>query len=159
MKKYRAFAGVLVLLIVVIVVARVVYPRSSLAFAYELIRTIPREERRILYHIDHHALATDLRRFAAQERWNNPNKSETPDFFYGNDPKLPASVREFHPGWIQINDDRIDFGCGQAVWDKSQSFGISVWRGGLEGHGTKKLADGVWFYSEDGHVPSRFSFP
>ena len=47
----------------------------------------------------------------------------------------------------------------QSVWDKSLSFGISVWREGLKGYGTKKLTDGVWFYSEDERVPSRFSFP
>jgi len=145
-------------LILAIVVAGVLYSRP-LALVYELIRTIPREERRILYGVDHETLAKELRKFAAQERWNNPNKSETPDFFHGNDPRLPASLRQFHPGWIQINDDRIDFGCGQSVWDKSLSFGISVWRDGLEGFGTKKLGNGVWFYSEDGRVPSRFSFP
>jgi hypothetical protein len=126
---------------------------------YEMVRTIPREERRVLYQMDHAALAIELRRFAAERRWNNPIKSTTSDFFYGNDSKLPEQLRQFRPGWIQINDDRIDFGCGQSVWDKSLSFGISVWREGLEGHGTKKLANGVWFYSEDGRVPSRFSFP
>jgi hypothetical protein len=126
---------------------------------YSMTREIPGEERRVFYDIDHNALARELRPFAAERRWNNPNKASSADFFYGDDPQVPARLREFKPGWIQISDDRIDFGCGKAVWDKSLSFGISVWREGLEGHGTKKLAAGVWFYSEDGNVPSRFSFP
>jgi hypothetical protein len=132
---------------------------SAVFLVYQMVRTIPREERRILYHIDHNVLAAELRRFAAERKWNNNNNTQPVEFFYGDDPSLPARLRLFRPGWIQINDDRVDFGCGQAVWDKSLSFGISVWRAGLEGYGTKRLADGVWFYSEDGRVPFRFSFP
>ncbi len=137
----------------------VIYFRRPVALVYQLARIIPGEEKRILYDVDHKELAAELREFAAERRWNNWNRSPASDFFYGNDLKLPEELRQFRPGWIQIDDDRIDFGCGQSVWDKSLSFGISVWRKGLEGYGTKKLADGVWFYSEDGRVPSRFSFP
>jgi hypothetical protein len=158
-KRYRSFVVVCSLLILVGGLTAAIYFRRPIALVYELARIIPGEEKRVLYHIDHETLARELRAFAAEQRWNNPKMSTAVDFFYGDDPKLPAQLRQFRPGWIQISDDRIDFGCGQSVFDKRLSFGISVWRVGREGYGTKKLADGVWFYSEDGHVPSRFSLP
>jgi hypothetical protein len=158
-KRARTYSIVCSLLILLVLISVLLYFRFPIALAYSAARDIPSEEKRILYRIDHKALAQELRRFAALERWNNPNRPETADFFYGDDPKLPDSVRQFRPGWIQVSDDRVDFGCGRAVFDQSTSFGISVWHEGLEGHGTKKLTDGVWFYAEDGHVPSRFSFP
>ena len=159
MKRFRTYSVVCTSLILLVLFGVLVYFRFPIALAYSAVRDIPSEEKRILYHIDRKALAEQLRGFAGRQRWNNANRSQAADFFYGDDPKLPDSVRQFRPGWIQISDERIDFGCGRAVFDLSKSFGISVWREGLEGHGTKKLANGVWFYAEDGRVPSRFSFP
>jgi hypothetical protein len=143
MKRLRKYLLACLLSIVVALICFLAYFRLPIAFVYLAAREIPSEEKRILYHMDHKALAQELRGFAAQERWNNANRSQAADFFYGDDSKLPDSVRQFRPGWIQINDERIDFGCGRAVLDLSKSFGISVWREGLEGHGTKKLANGV----------------
>lgn len=120
---------------------------------YKWGRVIPDEENRVLYHVDHTKLAASLREFAAKQRWNNPDALRTPNFYYVDDPSLPVAVRDVHPSWVQINDERVDCGFGQIVREKSLSFGISVWRPGLEGYGAKKLADGVWFYAEDGRVP------
>jgi hypothetical protein len=133
--------------------------RWPLYLVYEAASANPQKERTLLYHTDHAELASELRRFAADRRWNKPDKKDTRDFYYGNDPALPRAVRALGPCWVEIKDDRVDLGCGEAVFDESRSFGISVWREGLPGWGTKKLADGVWFYADNGRVPSRFGFP
>src|SRR5206468_1454199 len=110
--RHRSYAVACSLLILAVALTAIIYFRRPIFLVYRLSRIIPNEERRILYHVDHNALAVELRRFAAEQRWNSPNKSKPADFFYGDDPKLPDSLRQFRPGWIQINDDRIDFGCG-----------------------------------------------
>ena len=63
---------------------------ETMFLVYEMVRTIPREERRILYYIDHNALAAELRSFAAERKWNNGNNAKPVEFFYGDDPSLPA---------------------------------------------------------------------
>lgn len=136
-----------------------IYFRFPIYFAYKMASEIPERERKILYHVDHRSLAANLRKFAAERKWNNPDRRSQSDFFYGDDSALPAALRDLEPSWVQIKDDHIDFGYGVVARERSLSFGISVWREGLPGSGTKELEDGVWFYSEDGRVPSRFSFP
>ena len=136
-----------------------IWLRLPLFLVYEAASTNPRCERQLLYHTDHKELAAELRRFGAERRWNNPDHKAASDFYYGGDPALPPAVRALGQCWVEIKDDRVDVGCGQAVFDTTRSFGISVWREGLPGWGIKKLGEGVWFYSDKGRVPSRFGFP
>lgn len=137
-----------VITIVIIIVALGVWLREPLYMIYKTRNYFAEKETTLLYYAKHKGLATELRRFAEEQRWGRADKSPEPDFYYGDDPKLPALVRAVHPSWVQISDDRIDLGCGDVTWIGSRSFGISVWRTGIEGWGAKKLGEGVWFYSD-----------
>jgi hypothetical protein len=161
MKTVKTAALTAVVMIVGILLAFAIFFWRPIFLIYSMIREVPVKEKALLYKTEHEQLAVALRRFAAEQRWNNPEKenSQQRDFFYGDDQNLPAAVRALKPSWVEITDDRVDVGCGLAIWDVSRSFGISVWRSGLPGWGTKKLAEGMWFYSDDNRVPSRLSFP
>lgn len=131
--------------------------REPLYLVYKMRASVPEKQRRILYQTDSNAVAGAVRRFAAEQRWSVLDKTNSPpDFYYGDDQRVPASIRALEPSWVEIDDDHVDIGCGLFVREQGHSFGISVWRDGVEGSGTKKLGSGIWYYSEDGKIPSRF---
>jgi len=113
-------------------------------------RLVLERERQLLYGIDHKTLASELRKFASEQRWSRSIRNADPDAFGTSNPATPAALRILKPSAIWIFDDRIQFDCGGPFSD----FGIVVFPEGTEGTGTKQLANGVWFYSEDGRVPS-----
>jgi len=113
-------------------------------------RLVVERERHLLYDIDHKALAAELRKFANEQRWSRRIRNADPDAFGTSNPATPTSLRILKPSAIWIFDDRIQFDCGGTFFD----FGIVVFPEGTEGTGAKKLADGVWFYSENGRAPS-----
>jgi hypothetical protein len=145
--------------ILVILLLLCVWLREPLYIAYKMRTEFGEKQRKLLYHTNHKHLATELRRFATERRWDNEGKKATPDFYYGDDPALPPALKALGPSWVEINDDRIDVGCGGFVREQGHSFGISVWREGLAGSGVKKLEEGMWFFSDDEHIPGRFHFP
>jgi len=107
-------------------------------------------ERELLYNINHEVLASELRNFANEKRWNRPMTNDDSDCFHKSD-RIPPSLQILNPSQICVFDDRVEYDCGGAFL----SFGIAVFRQGFPGHGTKKLGDGIWFYAEDGRVPPR----
>ena len=134
--------------LLVLIVIYVVWRGTSGMFIMH--RLVLERERQLLYDIDHRTLASELRKFANEQRWSRSVRNADPDAFGTSNPATPASLRILKPSAIWIFDDRIQFDCGGPFSD----FGIVVFLEGTEGTGTKKLADGVWFYSEDGHFPS-----
>ena len=130
------------------VVGRIIVP--PLYFAYAMHREIGERERQLLYRINHKVFASELRDFARVHRWNFPSESEGFDYFRGTDPDVSPELRALAPSVIRIFNDRIEFECGGAFL----SFGIVAFREGLRGSGTKELGDGIWFYAEDGVVPT-----
>lgn len=112
--------------------------------------SITQREKEILYTLDHEALASELRQFAATERWNKDVVDAEGDFFRGDEPGVPTCLRILKPNEIRIFDDRIEFSCGGPLLD----FGIVVYRKGLPGEGLKRLGDGIWFYSGDKKYPT-----
>jgi hypothetical protein len=133
---------------------------SPLAFVIGLRHAINQRERGLLYDTDHAVLAQIMREFATDRQWasGQPTKSEfgPPEFgpliaFGASDQSLPPALRVLKPSRIIIFDDRIELEFGGAFLH----FGIRAFRPGLPGNGTKRLGEGVWFYSEDGYVPSR----
>src|SRR5438874_497651 len=113
-------------------------------------RLVLERERQLLYDVDHKTLASELQRFANEQRWSRNIRNADPDAFGTSNPATPASLRILKPSAIWIFDDRIQFDCGGPFLD----FGIVVFPEGTEGTGAKRLAAGVWFYSDDGRVPS-----
>jgi hypothetical protein len=127
---------------------------SPLAFVIALRHSINQRERGLLYQTDHAALAQIMREFATDRQWasGQPTKSEFDPLaaFRASDESLPPALRVLKPSGILIFDDRIELEFGGAFLH----FGIRAFRPGLPGNGTKRLGDGIWFYSEDGYVPS-----
>src|SRR5207244_6490411 len=66
--RHRSYAVACSLLILAVALTAIIYFRRPIFLVYRLSRIIPNEERRILYHVDHNALAVELRRFAAEQR-------------------------------------------------------------------------------------------
>jgi hypothetical protein len=111
---------------------------------------ITKKEQVILYSVDHAALGTILREFASVHRWSSAQTSGAEmTFLHGDEPSLSPGLRILKPSSVRIYDDQIDLEFGGALLH----FGISAFRPGLPGQGTKNLGDGLWFYSEDGRVP------
>jgi hypothetical protein len=131
--------------------AFVVFERPVALFTYYLVRhrvDIALKERQLANPRYAAALAGDLRQFAREQRWDHPEKTnQSADFYYENDSRLPGSIGLLKPSWVQISDERIDISCGDIEHEAALSFGLRVWRDPkAEGYGTKKVADGVWYY-------------
>ena len=105
-------------------------------------------ERQLLYEIDHAEFASVVRRFAAENGWNQDRV--WPVYFEKTDTRVPMVLRGLGFSILNIYDDRVDVDFGGPFL----SFGISVFRDDADGYGTKKLGDGVWFYAEDGRIPA-----
>jgi hypothetical protein len=66
-------------------------------------------------------------------------------FFWGEDASLPDSLRLLKPSAGKITADEFQLEFGGTFLH----FGVRAFRPGLTGSGTKRLADGFWFYAED----------
>lgn len=114
-------------------------------------RLIRNGEHQLVYDIDHEILAKELRRFGNELRWSRQMHDSEPASFDPNDPAIPSALRILKPSGITIYDDRVEYDCGSPFL----AFGIVVFREGVPGTGSRKLGDGIWFYSADGNVPAR----
>ncbi|SRR5579884_4200416 len=139
---------VALIVIAVLICARV--PWGALAFASVSDRLDREAERQLLYNVNHAVLASELRSFANEKRWSKPVTGSDSDCFHKSDP-IPPSLKVLDPSQICVFDDRVEYDCGGPFL----SFGIVVFRQGLAGHGTKNLGNGIWFYAEDGRIPSQ----
>ncbi|HSI12115.1 MAG TPA: hypothetical protein VK961_08730 [Chthoniobacter sp.] len=124
---------------------------GPLSFVFGLDRSIAERQKIILYQIDHPSLAVLLRDFAARQRWSAAQPPQDSAFLYADDPAVPPALKLLRPSSVRINDESIDLEFGGALLH----FGISAFRPGLAGSGTKQLGEGLWFYSENGRYPSK----
>jgi len=122
-----------------------------LYFVYELDKTIKGKQKLILYGLDHEIIANELRKFGSETRWSRPTSINRFDYYEGEDPALPVVVRGLGPSAVRVYDDKVEFDCGGAFLN----FGLIVYRPGIEGKGTKKLGEGLWFFSQNGYVPPK----
>jgi hypothetical protein len=124
-----------------------VYAYFEIQFS-SLKRRISSEQAWILYHVDHKVLARETRNFAKQ-RLAQHGRGLVGDVLKSDDPHVPAPLAVLKPRSIAILDGYVRLEFGGALLH----FGIIVYDEGLEGPGTKKLGEGVWFYSENGRYP------
>jgi len=129
----------------------------AIAIALSSSDEITRRERELLYHTDHAAVLAACREvFANQGKyrtnpaWNgmSPARTDLPD---PADPNIPAAIKKLLPADIRIGRDnvRIELGGGFL------HYGLIGYQPGAPGEGTLKLREGLWYYAEDGNVPSR----
>lgn len=145
--KLRDYSTDLLIVFVVIAGAGVLwltfFSENPFSFVIRMQQVITQKKRFLLHKIDHHALAQELRDLAEQQGWKDVD-------FNKDDPRLPAHVRSLKPSAVYIRNDHIiiDFGGPFDAMD------IRAFKPGLEGYGTKKLGDGLWFYARSGSGPS-----
>jgi len=137
------------LIVLLTFAAALFVPWKDYVAPFVIRRLIQDEKRELLYHINHDALARELRKFADQMRWGRSVKHSDPESFDARDPIIPPALGILKATVITIHDDRIEYQFGGLF----ANFGIVVFRDGNPGTGTKKLGDGIWFYSADGKVP------
>jgi hypothetical protein len=141
-----------------LLVVVLVFERPLALFAYYTIRHragIALKERWLANPRSAAAVAADLRRFAQEQRWDHPDKQGTAaELYYHDDARFTEAIKRLEPSWIQISDERIDMSCGEITHEGAFSFGLSVWRDpNAVGYGTKKIADGVWYYQQQYEYP------
>jgi hypothetical protein len=103
---------------------------------------VNQQERFLCFEIDHAVVAETLRSFADQQKW-----AETG--FDKDDPRVPAALRVLKPSAIFVHPDYIALDFGGSFFEMD----IRVFKPGESGSGTKKLAEGLWLYTEDGSYP------
>ena len=123
-------------------------PPFNFVFGLSSINT--KQQRAILYHLDHASLSVVLREFAAQQRWSSPASGQQPLLFRSDEQAIPVTLRVLKPSSIRIDDDQIHLEFGGALLH----YGISAFRPGLHGSGTKQLGEGIWFYADNGRYPN-----
>ena len=95
--------------------------------------------------LDAESVAADMRKFAREVRWDKPPAANRAISVRHDSPDFPKELRRTKASAIIVRDDRVELEFGGTFIH----FGIVVFREG-DGHGLKRLAGGVWFYSEDG---------
>jgi hypothetical protein len=99
---------------------------------------------------NHDVLASEIRGFGYANGWRGTHNGLGFEYFLKSDPEVPEHLRTLNPTIIRVFPERIEFDFGGAFL----SFGLWIFRDGAEGEGTKRLGNGIWFYAEDGRVPS-----
>ena len=142
--KIISFLGLLL-----IGVVAVCYLATPMSLVFGLKNYAMQRQRQLIYEIDHATLAAEARAFADQRRSRPGFVDSEPQILWWGDPDIPASLRVLKPTSIGIFQNRIQLEFG----GPPLHYGIVIFNTDLEGGGTKKLAKGVWFYSENGRYP------
>jgi hypothetical protein len=147
MRHGKAILGIT---ISVALIGFVIYFSGAFRFAWAIHASNEATKRQVIYHINHAALAQEVRKFAEQKRSETVVAPAAPLLMWEGDPDLPASLKILKCSSVSIFPDRVRLEFGGPFLH----FGIMIFNKGYPGEGNKQLADGVWFYSEDGRVPS-----
>jgi hypothetical protein len=84
------------------------------------------------------AMAQCLRNFAQQQEWHEGA------VFNRGDARLPSCIRTLDINGVSIEHDYVALDFGSPF----QLMELRAFRPGATGYGTKKLADGFWFYTQ-----------
>ena len=115
---------------------------SPLFFVIYMRHLVNQQERFLCFEIDHTIVADALRSFAEQQKWAEAG-------FDKNDPRVPASLRVLKPSAIFVHPEYVALDFGGPFFEMD----VRAFKPGVTGTGTKKLADGLWLYTEDGSYP------
>jgi hypothetical protein len=103
---------------------------------------VNQKERFLCFEIDQAIVAENLRNFAEEQKWVEIG-------FNKDDPRVPAVLRVLKPSAIFVHPDYVALDFGGPFFEMD----IRAFKPGVAGNGTKKLVEGLWFYSEDGSYP------
>jgi hypothetical protein len=94
-----------------------------------------RERDRVLYHSDHQAIRAACRDLMAKYAG---------EYIDRDDPCLPDVLRELGTSYVSVSKDivRVELHGG------FDHYGVLAFPEGVEGHGDRKLMEGLWYYTE-----------
>lgn len=102
-------------------------------------------EKKLLYEVDHEAIAKEARRFAASLNWarTSPNRK----IFLRDDDltTVPATISSLKPSSVIISPDSVHIELGGAL----QHQGLTVFREAKGGTGTVEVGKGIWYTSDN----------
>jgi len=113
-------------------------------FVFIYMRHLINQQKRLLFfNVDHEIVTENLRQFGEEQKWAERG-------FDKNDLKNPPALRVFKPSAVFVHPDSVSLDFGGPFFQRE----ICAFKTGVTGQGTKKFAEGLWFYSEDGGYPS-----
>src|SRR2546429_1235474 len=98
---------ILGLTITVALAGLVIYFSDAFRFVRAIHSSNEAVKRQILYHVDHAALAAEMRKFAEQQRLEKPITSVAPLWIRDSDPDFPSSLKILKPSSVSVFPDRI----------------------------------------------------
>ena len=102
-------------------------------------RTVKAKERQLLYQTDSQKLLAACREICDKKLTGGPTN-----------PAMPAIIRSLKPNYVGVGDNEVDLEFGGGFFH----YGVTAFRPGVRGAGTKEIIPGLWFYAENGKVPS-----
>jgi hypothetical protein len=93
------------------------------------------QREKLIYESDHQAILAACRELMA--KW--PDQAMD-----GEDTRLPKAIQEIRPRWVRVGSESVTV----ELHGGFDHYGVIAFPKGLEGCGTKKLIDGLWYYTE-----------
>jgi hypothetical protein len=110
-------------------------------------RVIDAKQASLIYRIDHGALASCAR--ASVWPADTAVDPLAVGLYNKGDARVPDALWIAKASRILVAEDRVRMEYGGALLH----YGIAIFPKGQIGEGTRMLADGVWFYSDNGRYP------
>ena len=148
--KLRLSVAAAIVFVVMLFLLPTVFHKARLRVLAWIVQHEITKKERIVLASDVNSIASEVRAFAGSRRWSLTKGDPSPDRFSSRTTQMPKSLSRLEPLTMWIFDDRVEIDCGGPL----ASFGLVIFREGVEGNGTEKLADGVWYFSDNGQLPS-----
>ncbi|MFZ1219438.1 MAG: hypothetical protein WAO00_09100 [Chthoniobacterales bacterium] len=103
------------------------------------------KEKKLLYEVDHEAIAREARLFAASLNWARTSPNQRVSFRDDELTKVPAIIRSLKPTSVIVSPESVHIELGGGL----QHQGLTVFREAKGGSGTVEVGRGVWYMSEN----------
>ena len=102
-------------------------------------------EKKLLYEIDHDAIAKQARLFAASVNWARTAPHQRISLRDDELNMVPVMIRSLKPTSVSVSPDSVHIELGGAL----QHQGLTVFREPRGGSGTVEVGKGIWYTSEN----------
>jgi hypothetical protein len=102
-------------------------------------------EKKLLYEVDHEAIAKEARLFAASVNWARTTPDQRIFLRDGDLTAVPAMTSSLKPSSVIISPDSVHIELGGPL----QHQGLTVFREAKGGTGTVEVGKGIWYTSDD----------
>jgi hypothetical protein len=113
-------------------------------------------EKKLLYEVDHEAIARQARQFAASVNWAQTSPNQLISLRDDELNTVPVMIRSLKPTSVSVSPDSVHIELGGAL----QHQGLTVFREPKGGMGTVEVGKGIWYTSDNnrrfiGRAPPR----